>query len=258
MTVQEQFGQIDIYLFDHILRGNITPAMRVLDAGCGFGRNLIYLLREGCDVYAVDTDELAVNHVRRLAASLGNPSPSTNFRTCAIEQMTFPDSFADLIICSAVLHFARNREHFVAMLNDIWRVLRPGGMLFCRLASQIGMEFEPLRDGTYRVGNSEWFLVDEAMLLALVRERDAELVDPLKTTIVQGRRCMTTWVLRKPKALDFVHTDDALTEIEMGPPRQDRKLRASLCGERQSPRFDAAANKHDSKKPHERSGDQKD
>ena len=52
MTLQEQFGQIDIYLFDQILRGNITPAMRVHDAGSGLGRNLVYLLRQGCEVIA--------------------------------------------------------------------------------------------------------------------------------------------------------------------------------------------------------------
>ena len=88
----------------------------------------------------------------------------------------------------------------MAMLNEVWRVLRPGGLLFCRLGSRIGMDFVPLRDGIYRVGSSEWFLVDEPMLLAQTRERGAELVDPLKTTIVQGSRCMTTWVLRKPLA----------------------------------------------------------
>lgn len=199
MTLQEQFGQIDIYLFDQILRGNITPTMRVLDAGCGFGRNLVYLLREGCEASAVDTNEQAVEHVRRLAGSLGNRSPAENFRIAPLEQIPFSDAVADVVICCAVLHFARNLQHFLAMLNELWRVLRPGGTLFCRLASRIGMDFEPIREGIYRVGRSEWFLIDEPMLLALTSERNAELVDPLKTTIVQGIRCMTTWVLRKPK-----------------------------------------------------------
>jgi tellurite methyltransferase len=200
LTIQEQFGQIDIYLFDQILRGNITPAMLVLDAGSGSGRNLVYLLRKGCQVFAVDTNTHAVEQLRRLAASLGNPSPAENFRVGRVEKMPFSDAMADVVICSAVLHFARSREHFLAMLNELWRVLRPGGLLFCRLGSRIGMNFEQLRDGIYRVGSSEWFLADEAMLLALTRERGGELVDPLKTTIVQDSRCMTTWVLRKPLA----------------------------------------------------------
>ena len=200
VTLQEQFGQIDIYLFDQILRGNITPAMRVLDAGAGFGRNLIYLMREGCEVFAVDANAQAVEHVRRLAISLGNPSPAENFRVAAVEQMPFPDAVADVVICSAVLHFARSKEHFEAMLYELWRTLRPGGLLFCRLASRIGMDFEPLRDGIYRVGGSEWFLVDEPMLLGYTSKLGAELVDPLKTTMVHSSRCMTTWALRKPSA----------------------------------------------------------
>jgi len=200
VTLREQFGPIDIYLFDQILRGNITPGMRVLDAGCGFGRNLVYLLREGCEVFAVDTNEEAVEQVRKLAASFGNPSPTGNFVSAPVERMPFADAVADVVICCAVLHFARNLEHFLSMLNELWRVLRPGGILFSRLGSRIGMDFEPIREGVYRVGGSEWFLVDEPMLRGITSDRNAELVDPLKTTIVQGTRCMTTWVSRKPKA----------------------------------------------------------
>ena len=103
-------------------------------------------------------------------------------------------------VCHSDLHFARNEAHFRAMLAELWRVLKPGGMLFCRLGSRIGMEFHKLRPNIYRIGDgSEWFLVDEPMLMRLTEERNAVLVDPLKTTIVQSHRCMTTWVLRKRK-----------------------------------------------------------
>jgi tellurite methyltransferase len=196
-SLREQFGQIDIYLFDQILRGNITPEMRVLDAGCGSGRNLVYLLREGCEVFGIDADAGAIAQVRRLAASLQPELPRENFQASNVDQMPFPDDFADVVICSAVLHFARDERHFRAMLSELWRVLRPGGMLFCRLGSRIGMEFEELRPGIFAVGSSEWFLVDEETLLSLTRELGGSLVDPLKTTIVQGQRCMTTWVVRK-------------------------------------------------------------
>jgi SAM-dependent methyltransferase len=198
LSLREQFGQIDIYVFDQILRGNLAPRMRVLDAGCGYGRNLVYLLREGCEAFALDLDSEGVEHVRRLAASLGAGLPAENFKVGAIEQMPFPDGFADAVICSAVLHFARDEEQFRAMLMEMWRVLRPGGMLFCRLGSRIGMDFERVPGGRFRVGDgSEWFLVDEEMLMELTDEMNGVLVDPLKTTIVQDYRCMTTWVLRK-------------------------------------------------------------
>jgi SAM-dependent methyltransferase len=198
MNVQEQFGQIDIYVFDQILRGNIAPAMRVLDAGCGYGRNLVHLLREGCEVFAVDANPEGVEHVRALAAELAPNLPVTNFRIGPIEKMEFPDDFADVVICSSVLHFARDEAHFLAMLKELWRVVRPGGMLFCRLGSRIGMNFERLRGNIFRINDgSEWFLVDEAELMRMTQQMNAVMVDPLKTTIVQDHRCMTTWVLRK-------------------------------------------------------------
>jgi SAM-dependent methyltransferase len=198
LSLQEQFGQIDIYVFDQILRGNIAPGMRVLDAGCGYGRNLVHLLREGCEIFALDLNGDGVDHVRQLATALQSGLPADNFQVGGIERMPFPDAFADVVICSAVLHFARDEEHFRAMLWELWRVLRPGGMLFCRLGSRIGMDFERVPGGRFLVGDgSEWFLVDEEMLMELTEELNGVLVDPLKTTIVQDYRCMTTWVLRK-------------------------------------------------------------
>ena len=198
MNIEEQFGQIDIYVFDQILRGNIAPGMRVVDAGCGYGRNLVYLLREGCEIFALDADLEGVTHVRALSASLGTGLPAENFQVGVIERMPFPDNFADVVLCSSVLHFARDERHFHAMLRQLWRVLKPGGLLFCRLGSRIGMDFERVRENIFLVGDgSEWFLVDEDMLLDLTEEMNAVLVDPLKTTIVQDFRCMTTWVLRK-------------------------------------------------------------
>jgi SAM-dependent methyltransferase len=198
LSVQDQFGQIDIYVFDQVLRGNIAPGMRVLDAGCGYGRNLVHLLREGCEVFALDQDADGVDHVRKLSASLQTGLPAENFQVGSIEQMPFPDDFADVVLSNSVLHFARDDRHFRAMLTELWRVVRPGGMLFCRLGSRIGMDFERIRGNVFRIRDgSKWFLVDEHMLLSLTEEMNAVLVDPLKTTIVQDYRCMTTWVLRK-------------------------------------------------------------
>jgi SAM-dependent methyltransferase len=198
MSIQEQFGQIDIYIFDQILRGNILPGMRVLDAGCGYGRNLVYLLRAGCEVFALDEDAEGVEHVRQLSASLQTGLPAENFQVGFIEKMPFPDGLADVVLCNSVLHFARDEEQFRAMLAELWRVLKPGGMLFSRLGSRIGMDFERLRGNVFKIRDgSEWFLVDEEMLMDLTEELNAVLVDPLKTTIVQDYRCMTTWVLRK-------------------------------------------------------------
>jgi SAM-dependent methyltransferase len=198
VTIQEQFGQIDIYVFDQILRGNIAAGMKVLDAGCGYGRNLVYLLREGCEVYALDANPESVEHVRALAQALNPKLPAENFQAGQIESLPFADGFADVVMCNSVLHFARDQHQFLTMLEELWRVLRPGGLLFTRMGSRIGMEFEQVRPDIYRIGDGqEWFLVNEELLLGLTSELNGVMVDPLKTTIVQDYRCMTTWVLRK-------------------------------------------------------------
>lgn len=199
-TLQEQFGQIDIYLFDQLLKGRIAPGMRILDAGCGFGRNLVYFLLEGYEVYAVDADVQAVESVRALALRLAPALPQSNFMVEAVERMSFADACADVVICSAVLHFARDDAHFEAMLRGAWRVLKPGGLFFCRLGSSIGMEnqIEHIEGRRYTSPDgAERYLVDEALLTALTGQLGAEMADPLKTTVVQNQRAMTTWVLRK-------------------------------------------------------------
>ena len=201
--LERQFGQIDIYLFDQLLRGRLRPGMRVLDAACGGGRNLVYLLQSGFEVFATDADADAVHAVRRLAAQLAPGVPDENFRVEPVERMSFPDAFADAVLSSAVLHFARDDEQFDAMLREMWRVLKPDGILFCRLASSIGMEDRVRSVGGRRFAlpdGSERYLVDEAMLMDLTARLGGRLLDPLKTTVVQNQRCMTTWVVAKNRA----------------------------------------------------------
>jgi SAM-dependent methyltransferase len=198
--LEQQFGNIDIYLFDQLLRGRIPIDQPVLDAGCGYGRNLVYLLRTGHSVFAADADPRAIQTVRRMAAELAPAIPADHFRVDPIEAMSFPDALAGVVISSAVLHFARDDEHFDAMLRESWRVLKLGGLFFCRLASSIGMEGRCRRIAGRRFllpDGSERYLVDEPMLMSLTNKLGAALIDPLKTTIVQNQRCMTTWVLRK-------------------------------------------------------------
>ncbi len=197
--LQREFGQIDIYLFDQLLRGRIAPGMRICDAGCGYGRNLVYLLQEGYEVFGVDADPRAVEAVRQMARSLAPALPRDNFRVEAVEAMSFADAFADVAISSAVLHFARDDAHFEAMLRGTWRILKPGGLFFCRLASSIGIADQVKRIVGRRFllpDGSERYLVDEALLVAMTNQLGGQLADPLKTTVVQNQRSMTTWVVR--------------------------------------------------------------
>jgi SAM-dependent methyltransferase len=194
------FGLIDIYLFDQLLKGRFTPGMRILDAGSGSGRNLPYFLRHGFDVCAVDAAPGALDQVRKLAAELAPGLPATNFRVEALEALSFPDRDFDAVIASAVLHFARDEAHFRAMVAELWRVLRPGGLFFARLASSIGIESRvaPLGGGRYHLPDgSDRFLASEALLALLAAELGGAPFEPLKTVNVENQRCMTTWCLRK-------------------------------------------------------------
>ena len=199
--LREQFGDIDIYLFDQLLRGRFDGRRRVLDAGCGFGRNLPFLLARGFEVYAIDGDGGAVEATQQLAARLNPALPLDHIRQGALDALPWPDGSMDAVICSAVLHFARDRTHFDQMLEDMWRVLTPGGLFFARLASSIGIE--TLINGTVgRVrlpDGSERFVVDQACLLDRTHELGGRLLDPIKTTNVQNQRCMTTWVLERAR-----------------------------------------------------------
>ena len=126
--------------------------------------------------------------------------PATNFRVEPVERMSFDAAFTDVVISSAVLHFARDDEQFEAMAHEMWRVLAPRGMLFARLASSIGIEHDirPIRGRRFHLPNgSERYLVDAPLLADLTRRLGGALLDPLKTTVVQDQRAMTTWVVRK-------------------------------------------------------------
>lgn len=201
MNLQEQFGGIDVYLFDQLLKGRFDPSMRILDAGCGSGRNLVYFLREGFDVCGVDVSPEAIAHVRSLARALAPRLPEDNFRREPVEKMSFGDESFDAVLSSAVLHFARDEEHWLAMMREMWRVLKPGGIFFARLASTAGVEsyLEHLGGSRYRLrGVVEWLLSDERMLRETTDSLRGELLEPLKTVVVHGARAMSVWCMRKP------------------------------------------------------------
>ena len=198
-ALRAEFGEIDIYLFDQLLRGRFDHRPRVLDAGCGDGRNLTYFLRRGFVCFGIDRDPAAVARVQASAAQLAPDLPASNFLPGELDRLPWAAGAFDAIVCSAVLHFASDVSHFDGMLDELWRVLARDGMLFVRLASNVGLEHTIGAAGR-RVrlpDGSDRFVVDEAMLLERTARMGAQLLDPLKTTNVQQQRCMTTWCVRK-------------------------------------------------------------
>jgi SAM-dependent methyltransferase len=198
-ALHHEFGEIDIYLFDQLLRGRFDHRRRILDAGCGSGRNLPYFLSHRFDVRVADADPRAIDLVRRLASALRVEMSAAQIHCGSLESLPWQDASADAVICSAVLHFARDEAEFARILQELWRVLAPGGLFFARLATSIGLE-RHLSSTVGRVrlpDGSERFVVDESTLLRCTSTLGGALLDPLKTTNVQNMRCMTTWVLEK-------------------------------------------------------------
>jgi len=86
------------------------------------------------------------------------------------------------------------------MVNETWRVLKPGGIFFARLASSIGIEdqIRLIEGRRYQLPDgSDRFLVDEAMLQRVTATLGGEFIEPIKTTVVAKMRAMTTWVVKK-------------------------------------------------------------
>jgi SAM-dependent methyltransferase len=199
-NLREWFGGIDIYLFDLVLKGRITADMKLLDAGCGGGRNLTYFFRTGFDVSGIDQSAAAIAEIQTLAEALAPNLPAGNFRVEAVEKMSFADTTFDVVLSSAVLHFARDEDHWREMVREMWRVLKPGGILFARLASTVGIDGIKLIEGRryHLPDGSERFLVDEEMLWRETESLGGQLNEPFKTVVVHHQRAMSNWILRKP------------------------------------------------------------
>jgi len=195
-----EFGNIDIYLFDQLLKGRFAHCRKILDAGCGDGRNIVYFLRKGYEVHGIDLDPQAVARVRALSATLAPGNPVEQFLEGRVEDLPYGDAEFDLVICNTVFHFASGPANFDEMVKSVWRVLKPGGYLFSRLASDIGLEsrVEPRGNGRYLLPDgSERYLVSHDILLHYTRTLNGELYEPIKTTNVNNIRCMTTWCVQK-------------------------------------------------------------
>lgn len=200
-TVNQYFGNVDIYLLDQILKNKFQPGMKVLDAGCGEGRNLTYFLNSGYDVYGVDIDASAVRALQFISGSIRPDIDRDHFQEGDIENLPYSNQIFDLVIASAVLHFARDDGHFLKMFGELVRCLKPGAMLFIRMASDIGIEEKviPRRPGRFLIPDgTERYLLTRKMLNELETRHFLRYLEPLKTVNVNDIRCMTTLIASVP------------------------------------------------------------
>ena len=195
-SIQELLGQTDIYLVDQIMKNRFNLQDNILDAGCGNGRNMHWFLRNDYKIYGIDSDNESIATLKKKYPLLA----ADRFRVCAVEKTSFQSTHFDHIICSAVLHFANNTSHFSKMLEEMARILKPGGSLFIRMTSDIGIEdkVEFIGDGVFRIPDgSIRFLLNRQLLKDCLKEFNMSFLEPLKTVNVDDIRCMSTLVLQK-------------------------------------------------------------
>ncbi|WP_299895692.1 bifunctional 2-polyprenyl-6-hydroxyphenol methylase/3-demethylubiquinol 3-O-methyltransferase UbiG [uncultured Aquimarina sp.] len=193
--LQTTLGNIDIYLLDQILKERYHKTDKILDAGCGSGRNLHWFYNNEYNLYAVDKEIESIDYIRSVY-----PKWSKKMDVCALEQLKFKNDYFDHIICSAVLHFAHDLTQFEAMFSELIRVLKPFGTLFIRMTSDIGIEdkITPINDGVYLLGDESYrFLLTREILSNLMKKHSLSFLEPLKSTNVHDLRSMTTLVLQK-------------------------------------------------------------
>jgi tellurite methyltransferase len=194
--LHDAIGETDIYLIDQIMKGRYQPDDKILDAGCGYGRNGYWFLKNNFDIYGVDQNKTAIDQLRyRLPPKLGE-----RFQQAPLDNLPFTADHFDHIICSAVLHFATNTAHFHRMVTETVRTLKPHGSLFIRMTSDIGIEGKsnPIADGVYQIPDgSTRFLLTRTLLAETMQKNNLSFLEPFKTVNVDDLRCMSTLVLKK-------------------------------------------------------------
>jgi ubiquinone/menaquinone biosynthesis C-methylase UbiE len=196
----EQLGRIDIYLLDQLMKGRVKKEMRILDAGCGTGRNIQYLIQEDYNVWGVDKSEQAISTLKKACPRWNADYDLSKFQVAGLEQLPFPDAHFDFIICSAVLHFAQNRVHFIQLLEELVRVLAPKGILWFRMTAKhtLVQHAHQLHDDVYALPDgSTRYLLDLGILKNLMMKHHLSFLDPFKTINVSDLRTMATVVLKR-------------------------------------------------------------
>lgn len=99
---------------------------KILDLGCGDGRNIPLLVDLGFDVYATETSEATVSQVSDLAARRSWPvhaSVGTN------SLLPYQDKFFEYILCCASCYYLEGTNSWSAVRQEVARCLKPGGHL---------------------------------------------------------------------------------------------------------------------------------
>ncbi len=124
---------------------------RVLDLGCGTGRNTRYLAKQGFQVMGVDKSPDAIEIARI-------KSPSIKFEVADAREIPFPENAFDAVVCTHVIEHHLEDE-IKKIISEIARVTRKGGLLVLSTISSRDSAFgtgKRLAENTYIGLDSFW------------------------------------------------------------------------------------------------------
>ena len=183
-------GNIDLYLLDQILKGRYEPTMRILDVGCGEGRNSQYFIRTGYDIWGIDQHPTALRLLRLAGKSLHPAFDPEKFVQADLIDIPFPNRSFDALLACSVLHFASNEDNFRQMMDELFRVLKPSGSLFIRMATNIGLPDQP--------SDTELpFLLTQPLLEHLIEHYLFKWIEPLRIEHIADRTPQAMLMLEK-------------------------------------------------------------
>jgi len=198
--VNHELGNIDLYWLDFILKGYLKEGAKILDAGCGEGRNIHYCLKNQMDVFGIDQNPEALHFLRLIANKHKLDNVEARFQQMTLDKLLFPDQTFDTIICNAVLHFASDTNHFTKMIEEMSRVLKSKGALFIRTMTDLYFSDSTLKlkENIVDLGQKNLrYVINSDQFIDQMNRIGFSLIEPYKEVLVQGKHSMGTFMLYK-------------------------------------------------------------
>jgi tellurite methyltransferase len=195
-----ELGQLNLHLLEQVRNGQIQPQMKILEIGCGYGHNIRFFIKHGYDAYGIDKSEEAIQLIKEYLPGW-NPSLKTeNFQVAEPLTLPFQEGFFDYTYALHFSEFTNNADSLAPLLKEALRVVKPSGVLFLQLETNIGLEGKVL----HLTGNrylmqdgQEKILISETELNNLVKSLNCNSLLPMTTLMYHSKKSYTFLTLLK-------------------------------------------------------------
>ena len=173
----------------------------ILDAGCGEGKNAIFLSRLGAKVRAIDVSAAAIRNARRA----WEDEAKVTWEVADIRSVAHPPQGYDLVIAYGMLHCLPNEAAIQDAIRTLQRVTRPGGYdIICAfnnrsqdLAAHPSLHPTLLSHDQYLAAYSSWRIIEES---------DRDLSETHPTNDIPHTHSMTRLIARRSSDGDSMRT----------------------------------------------------